>query len=155
MYALRAGFLFRCVCLMASHTVRNPKPIVKPAASEATWKSVFDAIVRACGCGWKSRLLRKFPGFPWLGACVLSLAGLFWRTVLGARRLRIGRRQQIDIRAYTLHLRGFPLPHCERTPWRRCGSAFGQSKRCGGLATTRAKIDTYRKCSDGGLALGK
>lgn len=46
---LRAGFRFRLVCLIASHTVRKPKPRVKPAARAATLKSVLDDDMAADG----------------------------------------------------------------------------------------------------------
>jgi hypothetical protein len=35
-YVLRSGLRLRCVCLMASHTVKKPNPIVNPAAKAAT-----------------------------------------------------------------------------------------------------------------------
>jgi hypothetical protein len=46
MYTLRRGDLISRVCLMASHTVNNPKPSVNPAATLASLKSpTFVAMV--------------------------------------------------------------------------------------------------------------
>lgn len=44
MYGLFHGRLFLIVCWIAFQTVRNPKPRVNPAATEATWISDVEDI---------------------------------------------------------------------------------------------------------------